>query len=102
MLSKSLNLNKDDTALIVHSILRHISQLQQFPSKLLCLFSVTIVTVILYIACDASFVNKESREKWEVQFYQACAHPVLQDVHKYHRQALDLIATDNSQGSLIL
>ena len=34
VLSKSLNLSKDDTALIVHSVLKHISQLQQFPSKL--------------------------------------------------------------------
>ena len=34
VLSKSLNLNKDDTTLIVHSVLGHISQLQQYPSEL--------------------------------------------------------------------
>ena len=65
-------------------------------------FSVTIVIVTLCIACDAGFADKKLREKWEVQFYQICAQPVLQDVHKHHRQALDLIATDNSQGSLII
>ena len=62
-------------------------------------FSVTIVTVTLCVACDASFANKASREKWEIQFYQTCAQPVLQDVHKHHQTALDLIATDNSQGT---
>ena len=33
VLSKSLNLNNDDTALIVHSILKHISQLQDYPGN---------------------------------------------------------------------
>ena len=61
-------------------------------------FFVIIVTVTLYVACDASFSNKELREKWEIQFYQTCEQPVLQDLHKYHQKALDLIATDNSQG----
>ena len=99
MLSKSLNLSKDDTALIIHSILRHISQLQQYPSKH-ALFSVTIATMTIHIclACDASLANKGSREKWETEFYQACVHPILQDVQKHHQHALDLIAKDDSQG----
>ena len=58
----------------------------------------TIVYLSLCVACDASLANKASRENWEVQFYQTCAQPVLQDVQRYHRQALDLIATDDSQG----
>ena len=48
VLSKSLNLSKDDTTLIVHSVLRHISQLQQFPSELNASYSVTTVTLPLY------------------------------------------------------
>ena len=47
LLSKSLNLSKDDTTLIVHFVLRHISQLQQFPSELNASYSVTIVTLPL-------------------------------------------------------
>ena len=35
VLSKSLNLNKDDAALIVHSTLGYISQLQRYPGNLL-------------------------------------------------------------------
>ena len=42
VLSKALNLNIDDTTLIVHSVLRHISELQQYPSKLAMMFSVTM------------------------------------------------------------
>ena len=101
VLSKSLNLSKDDTALIVHSILRHISQLQHYPGKLhiiATLFSVAIVTATVCLACDAGLANKESRGKWETEFYQACVHPVLQDVQKHHQHALDLIANDDSQG----
>jgi len=48
VLSKALNLNHDDTALIVHSILRYISQLQQYPGKLAIMSSVTVVTMIVY------------------------------------------------------
>ena len=101
LLSKSLNLSKDDTTLIVHSILRHISQLQQYPSKLhiiATLFFVAIVTVTVYLACDASLTNKGSREKWEIEFYQTCVQPVFQDIQKHHQHALDLITNDNSQG----
>ena len=64
------------------------------------MLSVTIVTVTL-VACDASLANKASREKWEVEFYQTCAQPVLQDVQKHHQQALDLIAKDDSQGNFM-
>ena len=48
VLSKSLNLNKDDTALIVHSILRHISQLQHYPGNLAKHCSVSVTSEIMH------------------------------------------------------
>ena len=99
MLSKSLNLNKDDTALIVHSILRYISQLQHYPGNLHCAKIMYFIHV--YIACDASLVDKASRKKWEEEFYKACVQPVLQDVQRHHQHALDLITNDDSQRRLL-
>ena len=96
VLSKSLNLSIDDTTLIVHSILQHISQLQQYPSKLL--YIVFCNCDCMCLACDASLASKGSRQKWEIEFYQACVHPVLQDVQKHHQHVLDLIANDDGQG----
>ena len=54
----------------------------------------------IHIACDASLVSKPSRKKWEEEFYQACAQPILQDVQKHYQHALDLITNDDSQGSI--
>ena len=101
VLSKSLNLNKDDTALIVHSILKHISQLQHYPGNLHCTTSVGVFTVkyFVHVACDASLRSKASRKRWEEEFYQGCAQPILQDIQKYHQRALDLITNDDSQGT---
>ena len=33
VLSKSLNLNKDDTVIVVHNVLRSFIQLQQYPGN---------------------------------------------------------------------
>ena len=35
-----------------------------------------------------------------MEFYQACVHPVLQDVQKHHQHVLDLITNDKSQGGI--
>ena len=58
-----------------------------------------LITLRICIACDASLLNKASRKRWEEEFYQACAQPILQDIQKYHQRALDLITNDDSQGT---
>ena len=52
------------------------------------------------VACDANLVSKPSRKKWEEEFHQVCAQPILQDVQKHHQHALDLITNDDSQGNV--
>ena len=101
VLSKSLNLNKDDTALIVHSVLKHIAQLQHYPGTIsTVIFLILCIHIVcVYVACDVSLFSKASRKKWEEEFYLACTHPVLQDIQKHHQRALDLITSDDSQGT---
>ena len=59
-----------------------------------------IVVLVVTIGCDSSLGTKQLREQWEKDFYNTCMLPVLQDIQKHLRKALDLIANDDSQGKI--
>ena len=45
VLSKSLDLSKDDAILVVHILLRHIVQLQHFPGSSAILYNIVLVLI---------------------------------------------------------
>ena len=95
MLSKAVGYSIDDTALIVHLILKGMYK-HAYTGKLF---------YVLFIAChcfivepNLNLLTKESRRKWEQHFYAVYIKHVLDDRDSQLQTVQELITNDDRQG----
>ncbi|XP_050980097.1 LOW QUALITY PROTEIN: E3 ubiquitin-protein ligase rnf213-beta-like [Labeo rohita] len=75
VLGKTLNLNLDDSAIIIHLIFNRFLQTTT--------------------GADMDLSTRKSREQWETTVCKSVISPVLQDLNRMLKRAQDLIADDN-------
>ena len=95
MLSKAIGYSVDDTALIVHLILKGMYK-HIHTGKLFNIFF--IICHCFIIGSNLNLLTKESRRKWEQQFYAVYIEHILNDRDSKLQTVQELVTSDDRQG----
>ena len=98
MLSKAIGYSVDDTALIVHLILKGMYK-HTYTGEFL--------HQILFIAChyfivesNLDLLTKEARRQWEQKFYAIYIEPTLNDMDSKLQTLQELVTNDDRQSMI--